>query len=256
MKADTQIEIKTPAEINLMRRAGVLLSEVVQRIGEKIRPGIATRELDRLAKEMIASRGAIPAFLGYQGFPGTLCISINEEIVHGIPSARILEEGDIVSIDGGLIKDGFYADMARTFPVGKVSAESARLIEVTEKALDIAIPYLTVGRRLGDLSAAVQEYVESNGFSVVREYAGHGIGRRLHEEPRVPNHGKADRGIRWQEGMVVAVEPMVNAGTAKTRLLDDGWTVVTADGKPSAHAEHTVAITADGPVILTRKEKA
>lgn len=246
-----QIELKTPEEIQAMKKAGALLKEVRDRVGEKVRPGITTRELDRIAKQMVDARGAIPAFLGYHGFPGTLCTSVNEEIVHGIPSNRVLEEGDILSMDIGLVKDGFYVDTAKTFPVGNIDAVSRKLIEVTDHALDIAVEFLAPGKRLGDLSAAVQRYVESQGFSVVREYAGHGIGRRLHEEPRIPNYGKEGRGIRFQEGMVVAVEPMVNIGTYRTRVLDDEWTVVTADGSRSAHSEHTVAITADGPLVLT-----
>lgn len=246
-----QIELKTPAEIELMRRAGAVLAEVRDQIGEHIRPGITTKHLDRIARKMFDAHGVIPAFLGYQGFPGTLCISVNDEVVHGIPSDRPLIEGDIVSVDLGLIKDGFYADTAKTFAVGKIDAQSRRLIDVTEKSLEIAIPFLTPGTRMGDMSAAIQKHVESNGFSVVREYSGHGIGRALHEDPRIPNHGKAGTGARWQAGMVVAVEPMVNAGTHKTKVLDDDWTVVTADGKRSAHHEHTIAITDRGPVILT-----
>lgn len=246
-----EIELKTAEEIEIMRQGGALLAEVRDRVGEKIRPGITTLELDRIAKQMLDSRGAVPAFLGYQGFPGTLCVSVNEEIVHGIPSNRVLVEGDIVSVDIGLIKNGFYADTARTFPVGQVDEESARLIQVTNEALDIAVSHLVPGERLGDLSHAVQEHVESHGFSVVREYAGHGIGRGLHEEPRVPNHGKAGRGIRWAPGMVVAIEPMVNVGTHRTLLLEDQWTVVTEDGRRSAHSEHTVAVTSDGPLVLT-----
>jgi methionyl aminopeptidase len=246
-----QIELKTPAEIQAMKRAGAILAEVRDRVAERVKPGVTTRELDRFAKQMLDQRGAIPAFLGYQGFPCSICTSVNEQIVHGIPSNRALVEGDILSIDFGLIKDGFYADTARTVAVGEIDARSRKLLEVTEKALEIAIGYLAPGFRLGDLSAAVQQYVEGQGFSVVREYAGHGIGRRLHEEPRIPNYGKEGRGIRFQEGMVVAVEPMVNAGTFKTKVLDDEWTVVTADGSRSAHFEHTVAITAEGPMILT-----
>lgn len=251
MKTAQQIELKSEAEIELMRRAGALLREVRERVGEKVRPGITTRELDLMARQMIEARAATPAFLGYRGFPGTLCTSINEQVVHGIPSDRVLVEGDILSVDVGLIKDGFYADTAKTFAVGEIDAESARLIEVTEEALRIAIEHLLSGQRLGDLSHAVQSHIESHRMAVVREYTGHGIGRQLHGEPRIPNYGKAGRGPRWREGMVVAIEPMVNLGTHETRVLEDQWTVVTADGSRSAHVEHTVAITASGPEILT-----
>lgn len=252
MAETAHIELKSRAEIELMRKAGTLLREIRERLGEHIKPGVTTAQIDRVAKRMMDERGVVPAFLGYQGFPGTVCISVNDEVVHGIPSAkRVLREGDIVSVDMGLIKDGFFSDSAKTYPVGKIDKESERLIRVTEEALDLSIRYLMPGKRLGDLSAAVQQFVESHGYSVVRDYAGHGIGRQLHEEPRIPNHGKAGRGTRWQAGMVVAVEPMVNAGTHKTRTLKDDWTVVTADGKRSAHAEHTIAIMEDGPMVLT-----
>lgn len=234
-----------------MQRAGAILHEVHQRMAEKVVPGVTTLDLDRIARQLIESRGAVPAFLGYQGFPGTLCTSVDEEIVHGIPSDRVLTEGQIVSLDVGAILDGFYADTAWTYAVGQIDKETRRLLDVTERSLEIGIEELRVGRRLGDFSHAVQSYVESRGFSVVREYAGHGIGRALHEDPRIPNHGQAGRGIRWEEGMVVAVEPMVNVGTYETRLLSDQWTVVTADEKRSAHFEHTVAITAGDPLILT-----
>lgn len=249
--SNTQTILKTPQEIEIMRRAGAILREVRDRVGEKVRPGITTKELDQIAKQMLDARDAIPAFLGYHGFPSTLCTSVNEEIVHGIPSDRVLEEGDIVSIDIGLIKDGFFADSARTFAVGEIDEESARLLDITREALEIAKRYLEPGRRLFDLSAAVQQHVESGGFAVVREYSGHGIGKQLHEDPQIPNHGRAGRGPRWKEGMVVAVEPMVNVGTYKTRVLEDDWTVVTADGKRSAHFEDTIAITAEGPLVLT-----
>lgn len=234
-----------------MRKSGKALHEVLDRLGEHIKPGLTTRYLDRIAKRLIDERKAYPAFLGYQGFPGTLCTSVNEEVVHGIPSDRPLIEGDILSLDVGLVKDGFYADTAKTYPIGRVDDVSRRLIEAAEGALAAAIPHLVVGERMGDMSAAVQKYVESRGFSVVRDYAGHGIGRQLHEDPRIPNYGKPGTGLRWQAGMVVAVEPMINVGTWKTKVLKDKWTVVTADGKRSAHAEHTIAITEAGPVILT-----
>ncbi|MCL5271610.1 MAG: type I methionyl aminopeptidase [bacterium] len=234
-----------------MERAGAVLHEVMDLLAEQVVSGITTLELDRFAKAELEKRGAIPAFLGLYGFPGTLCTSVNEEVVHGIPGPRALREGDIISIDVGLVKDGYYADMARTLPVGRIDEDSRRLIEVTVEALEIGIECLVPGKRLGDLSAAIQTFVERQGFSVVREYTGHGIGQKLHEEPKVPNYGQAGRGIRWQPGMVICIEPMVNAGVAATRTLDDQWTVVTADGMRSAHAEHTVAVTADGPRVLT-----
>lgn len=251
MSVSEQIELKSPEEIRIIKRGGAILRDVLARVEEAIRPGVTTLALDRIAHQMIEARGATPAFLGYQGFPGTLCTSINEEIVHGIPSRRALEEGDIVSIDVGVILDGFYSDSARTFPVGKIDAASRKLLDVTRRSLEIGITHLIAGQRLGDVSHAIQEYAEGEGLSVVREYAGHGIGRRLHEEPRVPNHGRPGRGPRWEPGMVVAIEPMLNLGTYKTRVLDDDWTVVTADGERSAHFEHTVAVTEDGPMVLT-----
>jgi methionyl aminopeptidase len=251
MSVSEQIELKSAEEIRTIRKGGAILHDVLDRIEEKVRPGVTTGELDRIARQMIESRGGVPAFLGYQGFPGTLCTSVNEEIVHGIPSKRVLEEGDIVSVDVGMILGGFHSDTARTFAVGKIDPVSQKLLDVTKKSLEIGISHLVAGERLGDLSHAIQEYVEGEGFAVVREYAGHGIGRRLHEEPRIPNHGRPGRGPRWEAGMVVAIEPMVNIGTHKTRILEDDWTVVTADGERSAHFEHTIAVTEDGPVVLT-----
>lgn len=250
-KVSSRIDLKTPAEIEIIARGGRIIHEVFERIADHVKPGVTTIELDRVAKQMIDARGARPAFLGYNGFPGTLCISVNEEIVHGIPGKRRLEEGDIVSIDVGVILDGFYSDSARTFPVGQVDETSRRLLDVTREALRRGIEQLRVGKRVGDYSHAVQSYVEPQGFSLVREYSGHGLGRSLHEDPKIPNYGKAGRGLRWEAGMVVAVEPMVNVGTHRTRELADHWTVVTADGSRSAHFEHTVAITEDGPRILT-----
>ena len=246
-----QIVLKTSGEIEIMRRAGALLRDVLDGLIPKIVPGISTLELDRIAQAEIERHGAKPAFLGLYGFPNTLCTSVNEQIVHGIPNRKPLNEGDILSIDVGLVLEGYYSDSARTVPVGRVDDESMRLIEVTRRSLDLGIERLLPGNRLGDVSSAIQEYVESQGFSVVREYTGHGIGRKLHEEPKIPNHGKAGRGIRWQTGMVVCIEPMVNVGTYKTQTLGDEWTVVTADKKRSAHIEHTVAIMEDGPLILT-----
>lgn len=251
MSVSEQIELKSPAEIQIMMRGGRVLHDIHDRMRELVRPGVTTLELDTVAQRMIEASGGTPAFLGYQGFPGTLCTSVNDEIVHGIPSKRVLQEGDIVSIDVGMILDGFYSDTARTLPVGNVDADSRRLLEVTEKSLGIGISQLVSGNRLGDVSHAIQEYAESHGVSVVREYAGHGIGRSLHEEPRVPNYGRPGRGPRWEPGMVVAIEPMLNLGTYKTRVLNDDWTVVTEDGSRSAHFEHTIAVTEDGPLVLT-----
>ena len=246
-----RIVLKAPAQIAVMKRAGAVLHEVMDLLEGQVKPGITTLELDRLAKAEIEKRGAIPAFLGLYGFPGTLCTSVNEEVVHGIPGPRVLKDGDILSIDVGLVREGFYSDMARTLAVGRIDEESRRLIEVTTTALEIGVEYLVPGNRLGDLSAAIQTYVEGQGFSVVREYTGHGIGQKLHEEPKIPNYGPAGRGVRWQPGMVVCIEPMVNVGVAATRTLADQWTVVTVDGKRSAHMEHTVAITESGPQVLT-----
>ena len=246
-----RIILKNPEEIAIMKRGGALLREVMDLLVNGVRPGVTTLELDRIARTETEKRGAIPAFLGLYGFPGTLCISVNEEVVHGIPGSRALKEGDIVSLDIGLVKDKYYVDMARTVGVGAIDEVSRRLIEVASDALDIGTECLRPGLRMGDLSAAIQKYVEGEGFSVVRDYTGHGIGRKLHEEPKIPNFGQAGRGVRWLPGMVVCIEPMVNAGGYQTRTLKDKWTVVTADGLRSAHVENTVAITEDGPLVLT-----
>mgnify|MGYP001165958023 FL=1 len=243
---------KSQAELNLMREAGRIVAEVLELLARSIRPGVSTRELDKLAEELIRRRGAEPAFKGYRGFPASLCISINEEIVHGIPRAdRILQEGDVASVDVGARYRGFYGDAARTFPVGDVGPEKKRLLDVTNEALWVGIGQAQVGNRLSDISAAVQRHVESHGYSVVRDFVGHGIGRNLHEEPQVPNFGEPGRGPRLKAGMVLAIEPMVNEGGPEARLLADRWTAVTQDGGWSAHFEHTVAITEAGPWILT-----
>ncbi len=245
--------IKSDEEIDAMRKAGRELAEVREKVVSMVRPGVSTLELDRAAREMIEGFGAKPAFLGYSGFPNTLCTSINEEIVHGIPSAkRRLKEGDLISVDMGLIHYGFYSDTAVTVPVGKVSPEIERLIDVTRQALEEGIKAVKPGKRVGDFSAAVQNFVESRELAVVREYTGHGIGRQLHEEPKIPNFGRPGTGLRLREGMVLALEPMVNLGSWKTEVLGDDWTVVTSDGKPSAHFEHTVALTNNGVEILTK----
>lgn len=242
---------KRPEEIEKMRLAGRVVAETLRVLGEAIRPGMTTADLDEIAEREIRSRGGIPSFKGYRGFPATICTSLNHEVVHGIPGDRVLQSGDLIKLDCGAIVDGYHGDAARTFPVGEPSPEAARLMDATARSLDAAIFEARPGRRIGDIGAAVQGLVEAEGFSVVREYVGHGIGRALHEDPPVPNYGQPGRGLPLEEGMVLAIEPMINAGGFPTRLLADGWTVVTADGKLSAHFEHTVAVTADGPDVLT-----
>lgn len=242
---------KTPEQVDLMARAGRVLAEVIREMGEVIRPGVTLKELDEMAERSMRLRGAVPSFLGYRGFPASICASPNEMVVHGIPDGRKLKEGDIFSADFGLILEGWHADSAYTFPVGKVSEEARRLLQVTQDALAAGIACCRPGSRLGDVGHAIQEVIEDAGMSVVREFVGHGIGRSLHEDPQVPNYGKAGRGPVMEEGWVMAIEPMVNTGGWQTKTLDDQWGVVTADGSLSAHFEHTVAVTADGPRILT-----
>jgi methionyl aminopeptidase len=245
------IVIKSPVEIEMMREAGRITAKALRLVGESVRPGVTTRALDKIAEEYIRSEGAKPAFLGYHGFPATLCTSINEQVVHGIPGKRMLAEGDVLSVDCGAVVDGFFGDSAMTFAVGEVSAEARALMDATRDSLTAGIAKMRADMRLYDIGAAVQQVAEAAGFSVVREYVGHGIGRAMHEEPQVPNFGQAGKGVQLKPGMVFAVEPMVNAGGYEVRSLDDGWTVVTADGSLSAHFEHTIAVTEDGPVILT-----
>jgi methionyl aminopeptidase len=242
---------KSASELAIMREAGRVTARALRAVGEAVAPGVTTRELDDVAVSVIEAAGAKPAFLGYQGFPATICASRNCEVVHGIPGKTRLQEGDIISIDMGAIVDGYYGDSARTFSVGRVSDEAMRLMDVTRLSLEAGIAAARPGGRLYDIGAAVQHVAEAAGFSVVREYVGHGIGRAMHEEPQVPNYGTAGKGPTLVPGMVIAIEPMINAGTAGVRQLPDGWTVVTADGAMSAHFEHTVAITEGGPVILT-----
>jgi methionyl aminopeptidase len=250
------IALKSSREIEIMRRANVIVAEVLQELKHRVAPGITTLELDAIAEELTLKKKAIPAFKGYSVagriFPRCLCVSINEEIVHGIPSQRTLREGDIVGLDYGVIYDGFYGDSAVTVGVGRVSEDAKRLMEVTELALHKGIEQLHEGKRLGDLGAIVQQTAESAGYSVVRAFVGHGIGKKLHEEPPVPNYGEPDRGVRLKEGMVLAIEPMVNAGGYEVEIKEDGWTAVTKDGSLAAHFEHSVAITKDGPYILSR----
>lgn len=246
------IYLKSSNEIDIMRKAGIIVAETLLKLEEAVKPGITTLELDKIAEEYIVRSGARPSFKGYGGFPGSICASVNEEIVHGIPSSkRVLQEGDIISVDCGAYFNGFHGDAARTFPVGKVSKEAQSLIDVTTESFFQGIKHATVGNRIGDISSAVQTYAESFGYSVVRDYVGHGIGKSLHEEPSVPNYGKAGRGPKLAKGMVLAIEPMVNLGVYTADQLSDGWTVVTTDGKLSAHYENTVAILENGPEILT-----
>lgn len=247
-----RIELKSRDEIERIREASGIVHDVLAELAGAVAPGVTTAELDRLAEARTRERGAIPAFKGYQGYPASLCISVNEEVVHGIPSPRrVLRQGDIVGLDFGVVYRGFFGDSARSVPVGTVSAEAQRLLEATRQALERAIAAAVAGARLGDVGAAVQTLVESRGFSVVRDFVGHGIGRRLHEPPQVPNFGVAGTGPRLRPGMVLALEPMVNAGGPDVVTLEDGWTAVTADGSLSAHFEHTVAVTENGPEILS-----
>lgn len=239
-----------------MKEAGRISAKVLREVGARVQPGVSTLELDNFVEAMIRFEGGIPAFKGYGGFPGSICASVNEQIVHGIPSASvILKEGDILSIDTGATVDGWVGDNAWTYAVGKISPEKKRLLDVTEKCMWAGLDAARPGNRLGDIGAAVQQIAEAAGFGVVREYVGHGIGRNMHEDPNVPNFGRKHTGLVLEEGMVLAIEPMINIGTAKTRQMSDGWLVCTADGLPSAHFEKTVAITQDGPLILTTEEK-
>ena len=245
------VTLKTADQIAKMREAGKGVAAMLATTRDAVRPGMTTAELDRIAAGVLARAGAKSSFLGYYGYPATICTSVNEQIVHGIPGKRRLKEGDIVGIDAGAIVDGWHADAAITVPVGQVSEQAAKLIAVTREALARGIAAATVGNRLGDVGAAVQRYVEDQGFSVVRNYVGHGIGRAMHEEPQVPNYGTADLGRVIKEGLCIAIEPMVNVGGVATRVLDDNWTVVTEDASLSAHFEHTLACLAEGPVVLT-----
>jgi methionyl aminopeptidase len=245
------IVIKSPREIDLLRRSNSIVAEVFVELKPMVEPGVLTQELDQIAEKVIRSRGAVPAFKGYRGFPASICASINEEVVHGIPGQRKLREGDLVSLDVGVISNGYYGDAAVTLPVGTVDQGGLRLLEVTREALSVGIEQARIGNRLFDISHAVQKWVEGHGFSVVRDFVGHGIGKNLHEEPQIPNFGSPHQGPRLEKGMVFALEPMVNEGIYEVKVLSDGWTVVTADGKRSAHFEHTIAITDDGAEILS-----
>jgi methionyl aminopeptidase len=244
--------LKLPDEIEKLRTSNLIVAEILQELREKVRPGVTTRELDNLCEQLSRRRRVKPAFKGYRGYPFALCTSVNGEVVHGMPSERPLVVGDIVSLDYGVNCRGYFGDAAITVPVGSVSAEAQRLMNVTEEGLYDAIRQAVAGNRLGDVSAAVQQRVESAGFSVVRDFVGHGIGRSLHEDPQIPNYGVQGRGIELKSGMVLAIEPMVNEGSHRVKIRPDGWTVITEDGKLSAHFEHSVAITENGPDILSQ----
>lgn len=246
------VTIKSKTEIELMREAGKILARTHEELGKAIKPGISTYEIDRLGEEIIRSYGCIPSFLNYQGYPASICVSVNDEVVHGIPSKnRILKEGDIVSLDAGVIYKGYHSDAARTHAVGEISKEAKRLIDVTRESFFEGIKFAVSGNHLGDISRTIQNHVESNGYSVVRDLVGHGIGRNLHEDPQIPNFAGKRRGIKLRPGMTLAIEPMVNMGRYEVNWMDDDWTVVTRDGSLSAHYENTVLITEDGPEILS-----
>jgi methionyl aminopeptidase len=246
--------LRSRDEVDAIRASARVVAACLGMLAGEVRPGVTTGELDRKAEEFIRSRGGRPAFKGYRGYPASLCVAINEQVVHGIPGPRKLAEGDIVGLDVGVEMGGYYADSARTVAVGTVTAEAERLLRVTREALERGIAQARAGNRVGDISHAIQRHVESHGFSVVRSLVGHGIGREMHEEPKVPNYGPPDRGPRLMAGQVIAIEPMVNAGVADVQTLEDGWTVVTRDGSLSAHFEHTVAVWPDGPEVLSRPD--
>jgi methionyl aminopeptidase len=243
---------KSPAEIEKLRRSARLVREILYEARDRVRPGVSTRELEDFAEKRLTQAGAKPAFKGYRGYPCCLCTSVNEELMHGIPSGRRLKEGDILGLDLGVVLDGFYGDSALTVPVGEINESAQRLLKVSDDALELAILKARLGNRVGDISSTVQEHVEKNGYSVVREFVGHGIGRALHEDPQIPNYGTPGHGPALKVGMVLAIETMVNSGRPELRILSDHWTAVTADGKNAAHFEHMVAVTDNGPDVLTR----
>ncbi|MDR3592187.1 MAG: type I methionyl aminopeptidase [Negativicutes bacterium] len=246
------IFLKSERELNYLRDAGSIVAKTIEELKKAVKPEVTTQELDRIAEDYIKHCGAIPAFKGYHGFPGNICTSVNEQVVHGIPGVRKLVNGDNLSIDIGTVINGYYGDAAITVPVGEVDAEVQKLLDVTEESLYKGIAQAIVGNRLSDISHAVQSYAEGFGYGVVRDFVGHGIGRSMHEDPQVPNYGIPGRGPRLKSGMTLAIEPMINMGTHEVKTLDDGWTVVTTDKKRSAHFEHTIAVTSDGPEILTK----
>jgi methionyl aminopeptidase len=249
---EDRILLKSPQEIEKMRRSNQIVAEILEEVKKAARPGVATKELDQLAEGLLARYQVLPAFKGYNGYPAVLCTSVNEEIIHGIPSKRVLREGDILGLDFGVIADGYYGDAALTLAIGEISEEAKKLLRVAEEALYLAIEQAQPEKRLFDISAAIQQHAESQGFSVVRDFVGHGIGKLLHERPQVPNFGVAGRGMRLQVGMTLAIEPMINAGGGEVEILSDGWTAVTKDRSLSAHFEHSVAITEQGPCILSQ----
>ena len=246
------VELKSKAEIAAMRRAGQVAGKALKAIAEAVAPGITTRELDKIGESMIRKNGGLPTFIGYRGYPASICVSVNEEVVHGIPGPRKLKAGDVVGIDIAATVEGFVGDTALTVIVPPATKEAQRLVDVTRKSLDLAIEKMRSGNRLGDIGAVVQELAEANKFGVVRDFVGHGIGRQMHEEPAVPNFGTAGTGIRLEPGLVLAIEPMITAGSWRVKMMPDGWTVVTEDGSLAAHFEHTIAVTEDGPVVLTK----
>ncbi len=246
------IPIKSAQDLQMLCRSGHILAWIMHKVSKIVRPGITTQDIDRLSEELILKNKALPAFKGYKGFPGTACVSVNEEIVHGIPGPRVILEGDIVSIDLGLNYQGYFSDMAVTLPVGKVDVQKKKLIAITKQSLDLGIKQAQVGNYLTDISHSIQSFVEANGFSVVRQFVGHGIGSALHEEPEVPNFGQPHAGPFLKSGMVLAIEPMINIGRPDCYIIENGWTAVSKDGLASAHFEHTVAITEKGPIILTK----
>jgi methionyl aminopeptidase len=248
------IACRSQRELERLRAANLLVAQILEVLKDLVVPGITTAKLDEVAERAVRDAGAVPAFKGYHGYPATICASVNEQVVHGIPSERALVNGDIISIDLGVLLEGYYGDAAVTVPVGRVSSEAAVLLKVTEQSLWKGIEKVTVGSRVSDISHAVQQHVEAHGFSVVREFVGHGVGTALHEEPQIPNYGDPGRGPRLAEGMVLAIEPMVNIGKPAVRVLNDGWTAVTRDGSLSAHFEHTVAVSASGPMVLSALE--
>jgi len=254
MRAEPTFRLKRPEEIEKMHTSGRILAACLSHLAETIRPGITTLELDREADTFIRDHGCIPGFLGYYDYPNSLCVSVNDEVVHGMPGSRVIEEGDLVSLDCGLILDGWWADSGLSVSCGPASDETRRLLDVTREALRRGIEQARPGNHIGDIGHAVQTYVEAEGFSVVRQYVGHGIGRNMHEPPQVPNYGRPGTGNQLKPGYVLAIEPMVNAGGSEVRVLDDGWTVVTCDQRRSCYFEHTVAVTPQGPVVLTRRD--